>query len=54
MFEFEILRLRQILYVDRSLDKSQIILNSNNYFFRVLRYIDKILVVSLIQYNQSF
>ena len=43
-----------ILYVEELSDKSQSILNSNNYVFRVLRYIGVILVVSLIQYNQPF
>ena len=42
------------MYVEELLDKSQSILNSKNYVFRVLRYIDVILVVSLIQYNQPF
>ena len=37
-----------ILYVEKLLDKSQSILNSENYVFRVLRFIDVILVVNLI------
>ena len=41
-----------ILYVERLLDKSHSILNSENYVFRVSGYIGVILVVSLIQYNQ--
>ena len=54
MFEFENSAFEVILYVEKLSDKSQSILNSENYVFRVLRYIDLILVVSLSQYNQPF
>ena len=43
-----------ILYVEKLSDKSKSILNSENYVFRVLRFIDVILVVNFIQYNQPF
>lgn len=42
------------IYVKELSDKSQSILYSKNYVFRVLRYIGVNLVVSLIQYDHPF